>query len=178
MTTVSRDGVTFTYDQVFPDALGRLISNIVQLEFAIRVALHLQEPEEARMSTEVLRFAKPGDIFPENYLTNWDSLGKLITEYNRREQARGGRTIDKAIVDLRDALAHGRMSASTLTSEHRLMRFSQPDRSSRAVIVERVETLTLEWLEQQVGWTVQAQELVFQRIEELKPTVRRRSKRV
>ena len=47
------------YDRGFPDALGRLISNLVQLEFTIRVALHLQDPNP--MPTETLRLLRSGD---------------------------------------------------------------------------------------------------------------------
>lgn len=162
-----------SYDQVFPDRLGRLVSNLVQLEFALRVALHLQEPEEKRMSTEVLRMVKPGDTVPENYLTDWSTLRELITAYNANESARGGKTIDTGIVDLRDALAHGRMTASRMTSEYRLIRFSKP--VAGAVTVERVETLTLARLAQQIDWTAEAASLVFERITELKPTARLRT---
>jgi len=65
-----------SYDQAFPMALGRVISNLVQFEFGLRVALHLQEP--APMPTTVLRTLNVGDVLPENFLTNWHSLKDLI----------------------------------------------------------------------------------------------------
>jgi hypothetical protein len=64
--------------------------------------------------------------FAANCLTDWSTLRELISAYNARESAHAGRTIDTAMMDLRDALAHGRMSASTMTSEYRLIRFSKP----------------------------------------------------
>lgn len=163
-----------SYDEIFPNCLGRLMSNLIQLEFAIRVALHCQEPDGERLSTEVLRFARPGDELPENFLTDWRSLGGLIEEYNERETHRGAKLISDEIVDLRDALAHGRMSASTLTSEYRLIRFAKPDSKRRIVKIESVAVLTLEWFEQQICRTADATEVVYARILELKPDARRR----
>ena len=162
-----------SYDNEFPCGFGRLIANIVQLEFAIRVALHLQEPEQHRMHTETLRDLKPGDVLPENFLTNWGSLGNLIREYNARETARGGAAIDSGIVDLRDALAHGRISSSTAASQYRLIRFSKPRGGDRKVTVEQIDTLTLEWLDQQIRRTVAATVPVHNRIMELNPSARR-----
>lgn len=163
------------YDLAFPDALGRLDSNLAQLEFAIRVALHLQEPEARRMSTEALRALKVGDVLPENFLTDWRTLKMLIGEYNKLEAVRGGLRVDPAIVDLRDALAHGRLSASTLTSEHRLIRFSRPNGNGE-VRVEAVYAVTLEWLGEQTDKVARAMQVVFARITELKPDARLRNK--
>ncbi|MGH8319796.1 MAG: hypothetical protein ACREUL_17805 [Steroidobacteraceae bacterium] len=163
------------YDHAFPDALGRLLSNIIQLEFAVRVALHLQEPEEARMSTEILRSIKVGDLLPGTYLTNWMQLEQLIDDYNARERDRGSTPIDEGIVELRHALAHGRLTASTLTSEYSLFRFSRANPQSGAVTVERIDVLTLRWLEEQVGRTGQALNSVFLRIQELKPEAKLRT---
>ena len=159
-----------TYNQMFPEGLGRLISNLIQLEFTIRIALHLQEPHP--MPTETLRLLSPGDDLPENNITNWDTLGQLISKYNAVEAVRGGKTIDPEIVDLRDTLAHGRMTASTTTSEYRLIRFSKPDKTTRRAKVEDVHTLTLPWLNHQIGRTVKAMEITLARVKELRPSVR------
>jgi hypothetical protein len=162
------------YDRAFPDRLGRLLSNIIQLEFAVRVGLHFQEREDTRMSTEVLHTIREGDLLPENYLTNWMQLSELVDDYNARESARGGATIDEGIVELRHALAHGRLTASTLTSEMSLFRFSQPDRRTKRVMVERIDRLTPQWLDEQVDRTADALQAVFKRIQELKPDARLR----
>jgi hypothetical protein len=157
--------VNVSYDQAFPDALGRIVSNLLQLEFVLRVVLHFQEP--VRMPTTTFRILSAGDELPENFLTNWDSLGDLIEEFNARERARGSDTVDDGIVALRDTLAHGRLTMRRDTGEYQLVRFSRP-RGSGKVKVESAQTLTMEWFEQQIEHTVIATQIVWARFAELK----------
>lgn len=158
-----------SYDLAFPDALGRLVSNLVQLEFSLLVALYLQEPTQ--MPTETLQTLKVGDVLPENHLTSWTTLKDLVSEYNAREKARAAKTVDDRIVDLRDAIAHGRVTMRRDTMEYRLIRFSNPRKTGK-VTVELTDTLTMRWLEQQVKFAADAMMVICARIEELKPEVR------
>jgi hypothetical protein len=162
--------ITLTYDDAFALGLGKLVSNLLQIEFALRVALHVQEPESDRLPRDALRNAKPGDQFGENFLTNWDSLDKLIKAYNLRERDRGGTEIDIALKDIRDALAHGRLTAPTLGKENRLIRFALP--ISGQVSVERVDIIDMPWLDKQIKFTSKIGRLVFARVEELSKTQR------
>jgi hypothetical protein len=156
--------VSVPYDQAFPDALGRVVSNLVQLEFGLRIALHFQEP--TFLPKGVLLGLSVGDELPENFLTNWHTLGELIKEFNSRERSRGMPAIDDGIVDLRDALAHGRMTMRRDTGTYHLVRFARP-RNGR-VLVESVQTLTMEWFDEQIESTITATNIVWARIEQLK----------
>ena len=59
-------------------------------------------------------------------LTNRDSLDKLIEKYNRIAHAQGKPKVDPKLVEVRDALAHERNSATMEGVPMRSIKFSAP----------------------------------------------------
>ena len=108
--------------------LGGLVGNLQSLEFALRIFLNRQpdaRPIGMPYGTDIY-YTPVGSTLPENDLTSYDSLGELIAKFNSVANAKGTKTIDANIVELRDALAHGRVS-SALANEHmRLLKFDRP----------------------------------------------------
>jgi hypothetical protein len=131
----------------YPLLLGKLLANITSLEFAIRAVLYHQMVRPDQRVPVATRFTslKEGEEIEESPLTSWDSLGQLIAEYNRLNPASA---IPADLKDVRDAFAHGRILADNPTMPLTLVRFSRP--VAGKVRVEKVETLTEEWLGRQI----------------------------
>ena len=81
-------------------------------------------------------------IVPDNALTNWDTLRDLIQKYNKLPISKG-LTIDENLVDIRDAIAHGRVFSSTPDGINQLLRFKKPTKNG--VEVEFSVAMTEEW---------------------------------
>lgn len=127
--------------------LGKLMGNIASLELSLRMALYRSQtpakPGERVMVslTEVTQ----GSLLPENWITSWHTLKQLLEEYNRRNPQA---PVPRDIVDIRDAFAHGRVLTADPLKPLTLVRFSQP--KDGQVRVERVHTLTIDWMNQQI----------------------------
>ena len=67
-----------------------------------------------------------GDIVDENELTNYDTLLKLINKYNDVIAKTDVERLDKSIVAIRDAFAHGRVLALAEANNYRIVKFSIP----------------------------------------------------
>jgi hypothetical protein len=93
-------------------------------------------------------WSTPGAQVPENALTNWDTLGQLISKYNCVLSAAEVPlySVDSSVVQVRDALAHGRLSAPIKAFPLTLWRFGKRD-ESRMVTVEQVVELSTERFE-------------------------------
>ena len=129
-------------------SLGKLYGNFHSLEFALRAYLYSRDPTIPFEHGVDLGQLKVGQDVPLNAFTNFDSLGKLISKFNvYMAEHRPSEIIDSTIVDLRDALAHGRVSGATSALPLRLLTFSAPKRD--AVRVTWSEELSPTWLDQQ-----------------------------
>src|SRR5665213_103137 len=120
-------------------AVGSIITNLQGLETVIRIFL-------ARTKDQKWRFPSSSDEFvDENYVTNFRSLGSLIDEYNgllsNDEQEF---KVDRSVVDIRDAFAHGRLLSVGNVYPATLYKFGV-SRNGRVPIVFQ-EVLTVEWL--------------------------------
>jgi len=149
--------------RTFPCGLGALVSNLLQLEFSLRVSLHLDEPGE-HLPFDTFRHITANAVLPLNHLTSWANLGDLVAAFNAGQRARGSPSIDEGIVELRHALAHGRITQKKMESAYLLVRFGKP--VGDHVAVESIQTVTLEWLESQVRRTSEAGLIVWSRIED------------
>ncbi len=68
-----------------------------------------------------------GTNCPKTRMTSFDSLGVLIKKFNAKAPAKNPTWgIDPGLVDLRDALAHGRVSAPIISDFLQLVKFSPP----------------------------------------------------
>jgi len=129
--------------------MGKLLVSFQCLEYALRAFLYERhdpphEPLAAGTDLDTMAF---GDVLPENAITRWDSLTHLIKRYNRAITD-GQLKVDPSLVDLRDALTHGRMAASLSERNLALIKFTRP--FAGRVEVGFREELSKEWMENQI----------------------------
>jgi len=132
--------------------LGRLVGNIQSLEFALRAFLVNDEiASGASFAQSVnLQDMNVDDIVPENAFTNYDTLGQLIRKYNSHPKIiSAGLNIDETLVDVRDAISHGRVSAVTPSSSLRLLKFDKPKNHQAKVAFSVL--MTNEWFGEQIS---------------------------
>ena len=111
-TPVPPDSMPFQVD-AHSWELGKLVNNSQSFELFLRVFLAglagsvkiMREGSHADMPR--VDIPRVGDVVPETALTNYDSLGQLIDKYNDAVEVH--RRIDRELVEIRDALAHGRV---------------------------------------------------------------------
>jgi len=132
-------------------SLGKIMGNLHSLEFVMRLFLH--EAQRAPGIQTASGFEETvGQWVPENSITNYDTLGQVIAKINSELQARGSTDrIEESMIELRDALAHGRILANWPPGPFRLVKFSKP-RDAKVQVVFSV-TMTPEWLAEQVRRT-------------------------
>ena len=147
-------------------ALGKLVANVATLELALRVVIYLSEVQPSQRQPVARRLTAlcAGDELGESALTSWDSLTALIATYNRYNP---NAAVPEDIGELRDALAHGRVLTDSPDTNLRLIRFGKP-RNGR-VAVERIEALSIDWLDRQINRLHDAVVLVHKRMRELAP---------
>jgi hypothetical protein len=131
--------------QLYTSMLGQIWGNFHSLEMALRNFLAARDPRDAIQEGQTFDALAVGDVVGETAFTDYASLGKLIAEFNQSVLEK--RRIDPALVDLRDALAHGRVWSLTGTFPLRLLKFSKPQ--DGAVRVTWATTMTEEWLAEQ-----------------------------
>jgi hypothetical protein len=148
--------------------LGKLIADFQSLEFALRAFLINNEIASGVSFPESINLNQlnVGDLVSENAFTNYDSLGQIIEKYNNLPKIiSSGLTIDKTLIDIRDALAHGRISTDIPSTELKLLKFSRP--KGKQVEVTFSVTMTKEWFSQQIKRVYEAVLKVHKAIEGL-----------
>ena len=131
--------------------LGRLITNLHSLETVLRDILitNTEGLEKSRKHAQSLKEMNVGQYVVENAFTNYDSLKTLIKKYNSITKVLGEKyLIDDRIVELRDAIAHGRTFSYGPNIPLILMKFSRPKEGR--VKVEYNATMTIEWFDEQI----------------------------
>jgi hypothetical protein len=132
--------------------LGKLVGNFQSLEFILRAFLTnvdiAQKGPLPKSATDMYKMNE-GDIVPENAFTNYDTIGQLIEKYNGNPKiSSAGLTIDETLVYIRDAIAHGRVSAATPSSSLKLIKFNKP--KNNQVKVTFSVLMTREWFAEQL----------------------------
>lgn len=134
--------------------LGKVISNMQSLEFSLRAFLLNSEINEkgkkGNLPTKIkYDELKQGEIVSEDAFTNWDTLGDLIRKYNGDARIKSaGITVDETLVNIRDALAHGRVSSDDISTPMTLLKFKQP--KNKSVEVEFSVLMTIGWFKDQI----------------------------
>lgn len=129
--------------------LGQLLGNFQSLEFILRAFLQglpSARPVGIPYGTNIYSFPV-GTELPESELTSYDPLGKLIEKFNAEMSTRGLSGIDPKLVEVRDALAHGRVSAASVDDNLRLLKFDRPVNGRVRVVFN--ERLTEAWFASQ-----------------------------
>lgn len=135
--------------------MGNLVVNLQSLEFALRACLHNKDispkQQKSKFDKKIYDF-KERDEVEENAFTNYDTLGQLIEKYNRIvESIDSSLCIDKErIVNVRDALAHGRIAGESPSADapQKLIKYDKP--SNGKVRVINCFTMTKDWFDEQV----------------------------
>jgi hypothetical protein len=114
-----------------PINLGKLLVNFQSLEFVLRAFLYesTKNTIQNASSHDKLKLdkLKEGDLVGENAFTNYDTLKKLIVKYNNNAKISSANfTIDETIVDVRDAITHGRVFGDIPEPPMTLLKFSEP----------------------------------------------------
>ncbi len=133
-------------------ALGHLVGNFQSLEFALRGFLLNDKVASGKviLPLEDLNTMNEGDVVHLNAFTNYDNLGQLIDKYNNHTKILSARlTIDRTLVKIRDATAHGRVSGDAPEPPYRLLKFGKP-------INDKVEVtfsvlMTIDWFNEQIS---------------------------
>lgn len=124
--------------------LGGLVGNLQTLEMMIRLALSQQEGSSAKGTFgDDFRDAPIGTRIPLSDMSNYASLRQLIEEFN--EKLSPAAPIDLNLVNLRDALAHGRVSAGPRDNEYRIVKFSKPSKGDDSVTVDYSDVMSEAW---------------------------------
>lgn len=137
------------------------MANFHSLEFILRVFLQglaTARPIGIPYGTDIYSFPV-GTKLPENELTSYDSLGQLIDRFNSEMKGRGLAEIDRTLVEVRDAIAHGRVSSPDyVDASLRLLKFDRPANGCVRVLFN--EELTERWFATQKKRVVKAIQLV------------------
>ncbi len=146
-------------DIVLFQEMGKLVGNLQSFEFLLRSCLYSSVgPQDATLNFDQLAV---GDLVPENPLTNYDSLGDLIKKVNAQLEAAGrAERVDDSLVIVRDALAHGRVTALRPHGPFRLVKFLKP--MKHKVIVAIAIDLSPQWLAEQINKTRQEAKKVYE----------------
>ncbi len=110
--------------EAYAHNMGSLLANFQSLEFALRSFLQ-DQPNARPLGVPWgydLYSMSIGSEIAESELSSYDSLGELIKKYNRYADERGLNKVDPTLVEVRDALAHGRISAPIEGVHMRLIR--------------------------------------------------------
>jgi hypothetical protein len=119
--------------------LGKVVGNLHALEHALRIFL-------CEANGETLEYpASSGITVPETRLTDRQSPRPIIDEYNNNlKPAEQQYRVDPNVVEIRDALAHGRIISTAPMFPVTLYKFGIKDGAGR-IFVERVDVLNESW---------------------------------
>ena len=133
--------------------VGWLMGQLQSTEFMLRWWLTKHQGRDVVLPRYV------GDTLAETPITDYRSLGALIASYNsqlKKEEAKF--RVDDAIVDVRDALAHGRILAVGGEKNLTLFRFERPENGK-----VRTQAIT-ELSEDQLVTDIELAEAQFKRV--------------
>ena len=149
----------------YSNELGRLVANLQSLEFILRAFLQkLSTAKPMGIPKGMDIYSYPvGTELPENEFTSYDSLGQLIDKYNAEMKVCGLSAIDRTLVEIRDALAHGRISSASLSENTRLIKYSNPVNGKVRVVFN--DELNHRWFRTQTKRVADAILIVAKRLE-------------
>ncbi len=136
--------------------LGKLVGNLMSLELLLRCVLAELEPDGPQVGLEL----KVGDRVPEAAISDYCALGQIIRRYSSAVPSADW-IDERLIVDVRDAVAHGRASTVVENTPLTLVKFGKPDKASRTVEVMAVITMDEGWFQANVKAIAVAMEKVY-----------------
>lgn len=137
-------------------SLGSLIQQLLALEFGLRLCLAKNENRGISPVTLPIK-VQPGDSVPLSALTDYSTLGILINRYNSWARDNGKREVSTKFVELRDAIAHGRLCkiddgiTPPADVPWTLLKFGKPAPNGQTVTLTFRQTITSEWVNEQLS---------------------------
>lgn len=131
--------------------LGKLLGNLQSIETGARLFLDKANEQRASQIICSLSKLKRGDWVEISPLTNGHDLRRILERYNKFANNNCRVDIDR-IVDLRDALAHGRVFGHgpiQTANSLRLLKFKR-DEKAKKVQVAMVEDMTEAWFNENI----------------------------
>jgi hypothetical protein len=135
-------------------AVGKLVANLQSLEFLIREYLYAKaDPPHTPLPVGTdLSLLLPRTKVPINALTDYSSLAHLIARFNASiAPLDPSLVLDPTIVEIRDALAHGRISAPVTSPHLGILKFSRPTKASTSVSVTVAAEMDDAWFKTQLS---------------------------
>lgn len=132
--------------------LGQVIGNLQSLEVVLRAFLYREEIREDRskVTQAGLYDLEVGHSVIENAMTNYDTLGQVISKYNKVvSKIDPSLQVDTEIAELRDGIAHGRVLSKRPERPLRLFKFSRSKKGK--VVVTHALVMSDAWFEEQRG---------------------------
>lgn len=134
--------------------LGKLVHNFQALETWLRYALlELERSEHSHAQIDFANIAE-GATLSLSELTDYADLATLIRRFNRHMEAKNTKTLNLALVGIRDAIAHGRILGTENGFPLRLIKFSKPRSGNVTLVVN--EVMDDEWFQLQLLRTKRA----------------------
>ena len=136
-------------------SIGKLISNLQSLEFLLRGFLATIYDSDSDglipgMPKDMYDL-QAGQTVPINHITNYESLRQIIDKYNDyvKEEDISLLLNRQQLVDLRDAMAHGRVSSAAPTPLLKILKFDRPDGGQARVMLS--QTMDDAWFKSQIS---------------------------
>ncbi|RRV17062.1 hypothetical protein [Pseudomonas saudiphocaensis] len=123
--------------------LGKLVGNLLTIEMAARMFIAEHEAKSGVNFATQLPTLKAGDLVENDAFSNPDDLRQTLRKYNKRAPSEYKIAIDE-IVNLRDALAHGRSFGFGNSTHLRLLKFSRK-KIGEKIKVEQAKDMDDAW---------------------------------
>ena len=133
--------------------LGKLVGNLQSLEVLLRFyhkKIQAKKDPASVYSSDYWEL-KVGDAIAEDAFSNYDTLGKLVSKFNSQITSRDhSLVVDPAVIDVRDLLAHGRVSAKAADpAELKIIKFGSPSGGKVAVVASSL--MSEAWFETNIS---------------------------
>ena len=130
--------------------LGKLFGNLLSLEMITRMALAKLDTNASFSEGPQLPLLTTGQRVEANPLTDGKSLTGTLRQYN--QHVSGAYQVEtERIVELRDALAHGRMFGFGPNGRHlRLLKFDKNTDKEGRVLVTMAIDMTQDWFDDSI----------------------------
>jgi hypothetical protein len=125
--------------------LGKIVGNLLSLEMGARLAIVKHDEWAAKQVQSQLPQVKAGDLVELNAFTNLDDLENTLKKFNKRAPSNCHLDVDP-IVNLRDALAHGRTFGFGAVKHLRLLKFGGKAKDGK-VLVELAQDMDETWFQ-------------------------------
>lgn len=144
---------------------GKLMGNILSLEFLLRMVLINtdNDPQKQFPEWDRLYELEKGETITLNSFTSDKYFSDVVKNYNSNIRIKEeGLTIDDALIDIRNALAHGLISGADPSPPFNLLHFTK---RGGEIKVNLNALMTIDWFNEQIRQVRAAMENVGKALE-------------